>query len=97
MSSRHLEDMSSRRLQHMSSKRLEDVFSVTIFAVQDVFARRKIDTVKTCWRRLQGQQVFAGMLLKNVHNIMKLKSETLKSMMSSLTLEDFFLKLNCLK
>ena len=38
MSSRHLQDMSSRRLQGMSSRRL---------------GRRKIVTLKTCWRRLQ--------------------------------------------
>ena len=55
---------SSIRLQDMSSRRLEDVFSVTIFCLprlhQDVFktssrrlGRRKIITLKTCWRRLQ--------------------------------------------
>ena len=68
MSSRHLQDMSSRRLQDMSSRRLQDVFSVTIFrlpkrlqdVLQHVFktssrrlGRRKIVTLKTCWRRLQ--------------------------------------------
>ena len=68
MSSRHLQEMSSRRLQDMSWRRLEDVFSVTIFCLsrrlarglQDVFktsskrlGRRKIVTLKMCWRRLQ--------------------------------------------
>ena len=32
----------------MSSRRFQDVFSVTVF------------TLKTCWRRLQDQQMFAG-------------------------------------
>ena len=64
MSSRHLPDMSSRRLQDMSSGRLQDVFILTIFRLQDVFRtsckmssrclrRRKIVTLKACWRRLQ--------------------------------------------
>ena len=66
---------SLRGLQDMSSRRLEDVFSVTIFrlprrlkdVLQEVFktssrrlGRRKIVTLKTCWRPLQDQQMFAG-------------------------------------
>ena len=69
MSSRRLLDMYSRRLQDMSSRRLQDVFSGTIFCLsrrlarglENVFktssrrlGRRKIVTLKTCWRRLQG-------------------------------------------
>ena len=69
MSSRRLQDMSSKRLQDMSSKRLQDVFSVTIArCLQDFFARCLRDvledvivTLKTCWRRLQDQQMFPGM------------------------------------
>ena len=60
--------MSSRRLQGMSSRRLEDVFSVTIFRLprrlEDVLrevlktssrclGKRKIVTLKTCWRRVE--------------------------------------------
>ena len=37
----------------MSSRRLEDVFSVTIFRLPRRLGRRKIVTLKTCWRRLQ--------------------------------------------
>ena len=48
MSSRRLQDMSSRRLQDMSSRRLQDVFSVTIFRLP---------------RRLEDQQMFAGMYI----------------------------------
>ena len=70
-----LQDMSSRHLQGMSSRRLKEVFSVIIFRLpkrlqdllQDVFkmsskslGKRKIVTLKTCWRHLQDQQMLAG-------------------------------------
>ena len=48
MSSRRLQGMSLRRIQDMSSRRLEDVFSVTFFRLP---------------RRLEDQQMFAGMLV----------------------------------
>ena len=78
MSSRCLQDMPSRRRQDMSSRRLQDVFNVTIFRLprrlQDVLrevlktssrrlGRRKIVTLKTCWRHLQDQQMFARVIL----------------------------------
>ena len=47
---RRLQDMSSRRLQDMSSRRLQDVFSVTIFRLPRRLGRRKIVTLKTCWK-----------------------------------------------
>ena len=63
---RHLQDMSSRRLQNVFSvtifclpRRLEEVFKTSCEMssrrLQDVFPkiRRKIVTLKTCWRRLQ--------------------------------------------
>ena len=68
ISSRHLQDMSSRRRQNMYSRHLQDFFRVTTFrlprrftrCLQDVFkmswrylGRRKIVTLKTCWRLLQ--------------------------------------------
>ena len=53
MSSRYLQDMSSRLLQDMPSRRFEDVFSLTIFRLPRRLGRRKIVTLKTCWRRLQ--------------------------------------------
>ena len=53
MSSRHLQDMSARHLHDMSSRRLQDMSSRRL-------GRRKIVTLKTCWRRLQDQQMFAG-------------------------------------
>ena len=65
MSSRLLQDRSSGRLQDMSSRRLQtclqDVFSVTIFrlprrlceTLSRRLGRRKIVTLRTCWRRLQ--------------------------------------------
>ena len=55
-----LQDMSSRHLQDMSSRRLQEVFSVTIFCLPRRLEGRKIVTLKTCWRRLQDQQMFAG-------------------------------------
>ena len=61
---RGLQDISSRHLQDMSLKRLQDVFKTSL---QEVFktssrrlGRRKIVTLKTCWRPLQDQQMFAG-------------------------------------
>ena len=45
-SSRHLQDMYSRLLQDMSSRRLQDVFARHL-------ERRKIVTLKTCWKRLE--------------------------------------------
>ena len=83
MSSRRLQDMSSRRLQHMSSRRLEDVFSKTIFRLPKRLGRRKIFTLKTCWRRLQDQQIFAGkafkwlMVLKNLSKFIRTEPATL--------------------
>ena len=63
VSSRRLQDMpskhldlevkSSRRLQDMSSRRLQDIFSVSVFRLR---------------RRLQDQQVFAGIYLWDKHN-----------------------------
>ena len=68
VSSRRLQDMSSKHLEDKSSRRLQDGFSVTFFrllrrlqhVLQDVFktssrrlGRRKIVTLKMCWRRLR--------------------------------------------
>ena len=62
MSSRRLQDMSSRHPQDLSSRRLQDVFSVRLLVrgLENVFktssrrlGRRKIVTLKRCWRRLQ--------------------------------------------
>ena len=50
--------MSSRCLQDMFSRRLEDVFSVTIFRLQDVLEDAKL----LPWRRVEDQQIFAGIL-----------------------------------
>ena len=51
---------SSRHVFKTSSRRLQDVFSVTIFCIKTScemssrrLGRRKIVTLKTCWRRLQ--------------------------------------------
>ena len=76
MSSRHHQDMSSRRLQDMSSRRLLDMYSRRLQDISSrrlqlnnflssktssrQLGRRKIVTLKTCWRRLQDQQMFAG-------------------------------------
>ena len=88
MSSRGLQDVFSvtifylpRRLQDV----LRDVFKKSSRRLRDVFARRlgrqKIVTLKTCWRRLQDmswrrlqdQQMFAGILAEwpfiKIHNI----------------------------
>ena len=53
MSSRRLQDMSSRRLQDMSSRRLQDVLRDVFKTFSRRLGRRKIVTLKTCWRRLQ--------------------------------------------
>ena len=72
ISSRRLQDMSSRRLQEISSRRFQDVFSVTVFrlprrlqhVLQDVFKTRKTeDVLKTSSRRLQDEQMFAGLFV----------------------------------
>ena len=44
---------SSRGLQDMPSRRYEDDFRVIIFCLPRRLGRRKIFTLKTCWRRLQ--------------------------------------------
>ena len=82
-SSRHVfktfQDISSRRLQHVFSvtifrlpRRLQDVFKTSL---QDVFktssrrlGRRKIVTLKKCWRRLQDQQMFAGLVASDLRS-----------------------------
>ena len=65
---------SSRRFQDVfktSSRCFEDVFKMSSKHLQDLFkassrrlGRRKIVTLKTCWRRLQDQQMFAGKFWK---------------------------------
>ena len=55
MSSRRLQDMSSKHLEDMSSRRLQDVFSATIFLVP---------------RRLQDQQMFAGMMPRDTESLL---------------------------
>ena len=79
MSSRRLQVISSRRLQDMSSRRLEDIFSATIFRLprhlEDVLktcSRRFVRCLQDVledekflrWRRVEDQQIFAGMFLK---------------------------------
>ena len=54
-------ETSWRHLQDMSSRRLEDVFSVNNFSSSRRLGRSKIVTLKTCWRRVEDQQMFAGM------------------------------------
>ena len=61
LSQRRFQDMSSRRLQNTSSRRLQDVFNVTFFCLTRRLGRRNVVTLKTCSRRLQDQQMFAGM------------------------------------
>ena len=73
MPSRSLQDMSSRRLQDVFSvtifrfpSRLQDVFKRSsrrlARCLQDA-GKRKIVTLKTFWRNLQDQQMFAGVIL----------------------------------
>ena len=76
-------------LQDVLKTCLQDVFSVTIFrltrslqdVLQDVFktssrrsGRRKIVTLTTCSRRLQDQQIFAGMILQQLNQLLKEQS-----------------------
>ena len=76
ISSRHLQGMSSRRFQGMSSIILENIFSATFLSSKTssrLLVRRKIVTLKTCWRRfqdmswrrLQDQQMFVGKRLRH--------------------------------
>ena len=76
ISSRHLQGMSSRRFQGMSSIILENIFSATFLSSKTssrLLVRRKIVTLKTCWRRfqdmswrrLQDQQMFARKRLRH--------------------------------
>ena len=67
MSSRQLQDMSSRRLQRnnfssskTSSRLLQHVFKTFCKTSSRRLGRRKIVMLKTCWRRLQDQYMFAG-------------------------------------
>ena len=72
MSSGRLQEMSLRQLQDMSSRRLEEVFSVTNFRLPRRLGKRKIVTLKTCWRRLQDQQMFAGFVINFIFFFLKL-------------------------
>ena len=76
MSSRRLQDISSRHLQGMSSIILENIFSATCLSSKTssrLLVRRKIVTLKTCWRRfqdmswrrLQDQQMIARKRLRH--------------------------------
>ena len=86
MPSRRLQDMSSRRLQDMSSRRLQDVFSVTIFrfarghqdVLQEVFKMSLQDVYKTYSRRLQDQQMFAGLKSLKIGILMRSFNPKLK-------------------
>ena len=81
MSSRRLQDMSSRHLQNMSSrhvfkiswKHLQRNIFLSSKTSSRLLVRRKIVTLKTCWRRfqdmswrrLQDQQMFVGKRLRH--------------------------------
>ena len=53
ISSTRVQDMSSRRLQDMSSRRLQQNPFSSSKTTWKRLGRRKIVTLKTCWRRLQ--------------------------------------------
>ena len=65
--SRRLEDVFQTYLHDVFRTCLQEVFSVTIFRLRRGLGRRKIVTLKACWRRLKDQQMFSG----NVHKITK--------------------------
>ena len=64
----------------MSSRRLENVFSVTIFRLEDVLKTFWRHVLKTSSRRLEDQQMFAGMpLVCSFHYILLQSSDVLKT------------------
>ena len=68
LSPRRLEDVFKKSWRHLA-RRLQDVFktfSRRIFKTSwRLLGRRKIVTPKTCWRRLEDQQMFAGLVQFN--------------------------------
>ena len=64
---RYVFKTSSRHV--FTSRRLQEVFSVTIFCLPRHLERRKIVTLKTCWRLLQDQQMFTGECL-TLHSVL---------------------------
>ena len=97
-------DLLDTHLDWLSPDKYTDIPSKYFVCLDNVFktssrrlGRGKIVTLKTCWRRLQDQQMFAGLVLasklKEQHPLkmmFKVNSETRCVTMNSKNLQDYF-------